>query len=231
MGAPVSEVAIIPLAKGADPRVENSEAANSLARSIQGTIEQPGFQRMAWGLYKNDPSVMVMLVDWDDLESHLAFMAAPYYEAFMDGFNEIVGGSIVLFHAIFEEGVGILPLVELNKHTADVSFAFFPAPSLTQDFQDDLSLASRAVNMALLESNDAPSSIASGWCSDDALDEERDGKGPERPWMSIVTWKTTEDRQRAWDRKSVLGDIPKLAEGQGELKIFEVEFQPVVFKP
>ncbi|KAJ5383142.1 Dimeric alpha-beta barrel [Penicillium concentricum] len=158
-------------------------------------------------------------------------MAAPYYKPFMDDFLQIVAGTIVLYHTTYEEGVGIVPLVGLEDYTADVSFAFFPTRSLTQDFQDDLSLVSRAVNADLLESNDAPSSIASGWCTDDALDEERPGKGSEQPWMSMVIWKDTETRQRSWDRNAVLGDIPKLVEGKGELEIYEVEFQPVIPKP
>ncbi|KXG45582.1 Dimeric alpha-beta barrel [Penicillium griseofulvum] len=226
MGAPVSEVAIIPLVKGADPRVENSEAAKTLNRSIQHTLVQPGYQRMVWGLDKNDPTVMIMIVDWDDLQSHLNFMTAPHYQSFMNDFNTIVAGAVTLFHTTYEEGVGIMPLVELNDYMADVYFAFFPARSLTQDFQDDFSRVSRTVNTDLLGSNDTSLSIASGWCIDDTLDEERPGKGPERPWMSIVTWKNAEIRQRAWDRNAVLGGIPQLVEGKGELEIYEVEFQP-----
>ncbi|KAJ5420311.1 hypothetical protein N7465_002830 [Penicillium sp. CMV-2018d] len=228
MSPPVSEVAIIPLVKGADPRDENSEAAKILNSFIQLTIEQPGYQRMVWGLDEEDPSVLVMIVDWDDLESHLNFMAAPYYKHFMDEFNTIIDGTVVSFHTTYEEGVGIVPLVEFNDYTADVFIAFFPARSLTQDFHDEFCQVSRDVNTNLLVFNDAPSSIASGWCTDDMLHEERHGKGPERPWISMVTWKNTETRQRAWDRKAVLGDILKLVEGHGELQIYKVEFHPVI---
>lgn len=155
-------------------------------------------------------------------------MAAPYYKPFMDEFNTIIDGRVILFHTTYEEGVGIVPLVEFNDYTADVFIAFFPARSLTQDFQDEFCQVSRDVNTDLLVFNDAPSSIASGWCTDDMLYEERHGKGPERPWISMVTWKNTETRQRAWDRKAVLGDIPKLVEGHGELQIYRVEFHPVI---
>lgn len=62
MGAPVSEVAIIPLVKEADLRDENSEASKILNNSIQSTIEQPGYQRMVWGLYEKTPTVMIMIV-------------------------------------------------------------------------------------------------------------------------------------------------------------------------
>lgn len=62
MSPPVSEVAIIPLVKGADPRDENSEAAKILNSFIQLTIGQPGYQRMVWGLDEKDPSVLVMIV-------------------------------------------------------------------------------------------------------------------------------------------------------------------------
>lgn len=115
--------------------------------------------------------------------------------------------------------------------SSTITFDFFPARSLIQDFQDDLSRVARAVNTDLLESNHAPSSIASGWCTDDVLDEECHGKKPEIPWMSMVTWKNKETRQRAWGCKAVLGDIQKLVEGQGELEIYEVKFQPVISKP
>ncbi|KAJ5158954.1 Dimeric alpha-beta barrel [Penicillium coprophilum] len=219
MTAPVTEVTIVPLVKGADPRVENSDAAKILNRANETVMQQPGFQRMIWGLDKKDPSMMVGIV------------AAPYYQAFIDDFNQIIAGPIVLFHTTYEEGVGIAPLIELKDQITDVSLAFFPAGSLTQGFQDDLSWVSQTVKTDLLKPKDAPSSIVSGWCTDDALDEERHGKGPERPWMSMVTWKNTKARQRAWNRQAVLGDIPKLVEGKGELEIYEVEFQPVISRP
>lgn len=155
-------------------------------------------------------------------------MAVPYYKPSMDVFNTIIDGTVILFHTTYEEGVGIVPLVEFNDYTADVFIAFFPARSLTQDFQDEICQVSRDVNTDLLVFNDAPSSIASGWCTDDTLYKERHGKGPERPWISMVTWKNTETRQRAWDRKAVLGDILKLVEGHGELQIYKVEFHPVI---
>ncbi|KAF4770529.1 hypothetical protein HAV15_013149 [Penicillium sp. str.  len=228
MSPPVSEVAIIPLVKGADPRDENSKAAKILHSVIQLASEQPGYQRMVWGLDEKDPTVLDVIVDWDDLESHLNYMADPCYKPIMDEFNMIIDGTAVLFHTTYEEGIGIVPLVEFNDYTADVFIAFFPARFLTQDFQEEFCQVSRDVNTNLLVFNDAPSSIASGWCTDDMLYEERHGKGPERAWISMVTWKNTETRQRAWDRKAVLGDIPKLVEGHGELQIYKVEFHPVI---
>lgn len=62
MAPPVSEVAIIPLVKGADPLDENSEAAKILNLVIQLATEQPGYQRMVWGLDEKDPTVLVMIV-------------------------------------------------------------------------------------------------------------------------------------------------------------------------
>ncbi|OQE38009.1 hypothetical protein PENCOP_c009G05753 [Penicillium coprophilum] len=219
MTAPVTEVTIVPLVKGADPRVENSDAAKIFNRTNQIVMQQPGCRRMIWGLDKKDPTVMVGIV------------AAPYYQAFIDDFNQIIAGPIILFHTTCEEGVGIAPLMELKNQITDVSLAFFPAGSLSQESQDDFSRVFQTVKTDLLKSKDAPSSIVSGWCTDDALDEERHGKGPEKPWMSMVTWKNTKTRQRAWDRQAVLGDVPKLVEGKGELEIYEVEFQPVISEP
>ncbi|OQD94313.1 hypothetical protein PENSOL_c026G07146 [Penicillium solitum] len=231
MDPPVSEVAIIPLVKGTDPRDENSKAAKILHSVIQLATEQPGYQRMVWGLDEKDPTVLVMIVDWDDLESHLNYMADPCYKPIMDEFNMIIDGTAVLFHTTYEEGIGIVPLVEFNDYTADVFIAFFPARFLTQDFQEEFCQVSRDVNTNLLVFNDAPSSIASGWCTDDMLYKERHGKGPERAWILMVTWKNTETRQRAWDRKAVLGDIPKLVQGHGELQIYKVEFHPTTQGP
>lgn len=62
MSPPVSEVAIIPLVKGADPRDENSKAAKILHSVIQLASEQPGYQRMVWGLDEKDPTVLVVIV-------------------------------------------------------------------------------------------------------------------------------------------------------------------------
>lgn len=62
MSPPVSEVAIIPLIKGADSRIQDSEAAKTLDRSVQLTVIRRGFQRMVWGLCENDPGLMVMIV-------------------------------------------------------------------------------------------------------------------------------------------------------------------------
>ncbi|KAJ5494523.1 Dimeric alpha-beta barrel [Penicillium fimorum] len=88
---------------------------------------------------------------------------------------------------------------------------------LTHDFQDDLSLVSRAVNGSLLGSNDAPSmagALMMRWTKS-ALERGQRDRG--------CRW--------GWDRNAVLGDIPKLVEGKGELEIYEIEFQPVIPKP
>lgn len=71
MNPPVSEVAIIPLVKGADPRDENSEAARILNSVIQLATEQPGYQRMVWGLDEKGPMVLVMIAGESRLDEKI----------------------------------------------------------------------------------------------------------------------------------------------------------------
>lgn len=63
---------------------------------------QPGYQRLLWGRQTGSPSTVKILVDWDSLDAHKAFIASDVYKPFMDDFGSILTGPALLYHAHFE---------------------------------------------------------------------------------------------------------------------------------
>lgn len=156
-------------------------------------------------------------------------MDDPEYKPFLDDFMQIVAGTIILFHTTFEQGNGILPLAHRTDYTSDVFFAFFLQSAATQVLESELGLAFKDVSEGLMSTSYAPNSFASGLCSDEALYEERDGKGPEKPWVSLMAWPSPACRGAAWEQGTVLGSIPEIVKSAGgELEIYEVYFQPLI---
>ena len=62
MSVPYTELALVPLVAGADPRDLNSKAGNILTRSNALTLAQPGCQRLWWGMTKEAPPLLIVAV-------------------------------------------------------------------------------------------------------------------------------------------------------------------------
>lgn len=74
-----TEVASLPLREdlGDDFDLNTSEAYRDTLTTLK---KQRGFQRVYWGLDKEDAKMLRFFVDWDSVEDHIAFTKTEYAE-------------------------------------------------------------------------------------------------------------------------------------------------------
>jgi len=91
MASPATEVAYISLKPGLD-----LEGATSQAETWQEALStigaQKGYQRLYWGRQIEDPDVLLLVIDWDSVDSHTEFIANPAYGPFKETLGKIMTG-------------------------------------------------------------------------------------------------------------------------------------------
>ena len=93
-----TEIAYLPLKTGVNVKDANSQAGAIWQDTLNTVLGQSGAQRAYFGTQVEDPSLLMLFVDWDSLEDHQRFINQSYYKPFVDKFLQIVEAP-ALFHA------------------------------------------------------------------------------------------------------------------------------------
>ena len=72
--APVTEIAILPLKSGCQLDKPATDDGTLFQEALNTILEQDGAQGLYWGREKDNPTNLVLLVDWDAIDSHKKFM-------------------------------------------------------------------------------------------------------------------------------------------------------------
>ncbi|KAN0122132.1 hypothetical protein V8E51_000458 [Hyaloscypha variabilis] len=94
--APVTEICYISLKPGVE-LTGSSTSAQAWSDTIKTIQAQDGYQRLHWGTTMENESLLVLLIDWDNLTSHQKFTHAPSYTPFKQLLGSIMTG-VHLFH-------------------------------------------------------------------------------------------------------------------------------------
>ena len=71
-------VVILPLKAGSDVHDPTSPTSKIMQECLNTVLSVDGCQRAFWGTEKENPATLRWMVDWDSVDSHKAFMKAPY---------------------------------------------------------------------------------------------------------------------------------------------------------
>ncbi|KAI8939799.1 hypothetical protein NX059_003538 [Plenodomus lindquistii] len=101
MSARTIEVVYLPTKAGLD--LSSGEAKTARDNTLNTIAKQPGVQALYWGTQVEHPDILQVVVEWDHVDSHKAFMASPEYQPFLDTLEKyILAGTvstIKMFHA------------------------------------------------------------------------------------------------------------------------------------
>jgi len=71
--APVTEVALFPLAEDQNVDDPTSAAGQTLNACLETVSKQDGCQRVFWGKQVENPSIGVAFIDWESVDHHKKF--------------------------------------------------------------------------------------------------------------------------------------------------------------
>lgn len=92
MSTPVTEVVVLTV----KPDTDVDGPAEGLFSII---ARQEGFRRLKWGRWEEDPNKVQLMINWDDISSHIAFTqsGADYQELFA-GLSPLIAAPPEIFH-------------------------------------------------------------------------------------------------------------------------------------
>lgn len=224
----VTENAIIPLRSGVDLESPDSPDAQAWRKTLAILAEQPGCVRLATGLQVENPDVMQMLIEWNSVQDHANFMAAPAYEPFFNNVKAIMSPTAaptLTHHTLSahpssssDGPVTASPVTEL------VSF-YFPPDFAEADFDEPLqTFADAAAQHA-----QGLRASAHGWSVEKDIEHASlaaaGAKGKGKVWLLVVGWDSI-DAHMAYRQtdafRETIGGLRAKASG--------VEMHHVVFK-
>jgi len=101
MPTPATEIAVLPLQPGTQVEDPSSEAGKLWKSFGDSILSQEGVQRFYWGRQVESPDTVLLLVDWDSLESHQKFINSPEYGPFVGSLGTLLASPPSLHHAHF----------------------------------------------------------------------------------------------------------------------------------
>ncbi|KAL8951333.1 MAG: hypothetical protein Q9222_002698 [Ikaeria aurantiellina] len=192
MARPVTEMATIPLAAGAEVENLDSAAGKVLSDTFETLRQQEGFQRVKYGRQVENPSILQVFIDWDSIDFHKKFEAQPYYGPFCKHLLSIIDGDMDICHAHFSPHPpsaavgGLSAVTELVSHY----FAADMSESDQTSFSDDVKKFAK-----VLESKaEGFKGFAGGWVVEDITYKEVEGKT--KMWQSCIGWESIDAHMR-----------------------------------
>ncbi|KAI3330853.1 hypothetical protein F4824DRAFT_326172 [Ustulina deusta] len=215
--APVTEVVLLTLVPNAD--------YGPIAESLKILARQPGCLAARASRLHHDPAQVHYFIDWETVDSHLAFARnQPVYAPF----RALVGSVMAAFHPPYHVRLSPFPPdvfdgagAGTGRAVAMVGKAWFPGPSgLAAAEMEGAADAFAAFVRALGERGveGLTGRVAHGWSVEDAIAEKG---GPSRVFLFAVGWDCVEAYLRFRD-SGQLAEIGSVMTGLKKLVQLEM---------
>ncbi|KAM0716103.1 hypothetical protein Q7P37_008617 [Cladosporium fusiforme] len=126
---PTTEFAVVPLVAGTSIGDPSHPGALIMKDSADTLHAQPGLQKVRFGTHVEDPDMLQMIVDWDGVENHEAFMASTDYGPFIARLQPVMGGAPAISHIDFQPSASILNNAFSAPVTEIATFYFDAEPN------------------------------------------------------------------------------------------------------
>ncbi|KAJ4332896.1 hypothetical protein N0V87_008026 [Didymella glomerata] len=215
MSYPVTEIAYLPIKKDYD--VESGEGKSIWHATLKTISSQKGFKRLSWGKQIENPSITQMVIDWESLDAHKAFVASEPYGPFLDKLAPLLDGSPHLFHI---------------KLPASSNGAGFDAPvteCINLYFDSSLDEASydKSFSTFVAEAGKIQGSEATGLVGGWGVETHRvDGEGDEKKYFgAFIGWPSVDSHMEFRKNEDFPQVVSHLREGTEKVKVHHVAFK------
>jgi heme-degrading monooxygenase HmoA len=215
-----AEVLNLPLKPGLDLSAEETKLQ---WEDCLGTlVAQPGARRVLWGRQVEDQDTVHVVVDWDSLESHKAFVQSPSFQPFIEKINQ---NFLARGPSFFHVRLPAAQIAQGDPFTCPVTeyfSAFFQPDYNSSDYDAQFAAFQEAV--AQIANVDAKG-LAGGWSLEnqghEALGEGVQGK----LFVMFMGWESLADHMKFRESEEFGKVIPHLREGTVARNVRHVEFK------
>jgi len=218
------EVASIPLKPGLD--LATGAAKTAWQASLATTARQQGARAVFWGYEVEHPGNIQMVVEWDTLASHEAFVAAPTYKPFMKTLEEeIFSGAPSISHIELRPAYAADIPDPFTQPVTECFRAYFPAsfPASTYDAHF-ATFQAAAASIA----DKAAGGLAGGWSVEPARHESlgADGvPGVGKMFAVFIGWPSLEAHARFKESEHFERMVELLRKGLSGAEMVHVGFE------
>lgn len=136
--------------------------------------------------------------DWETIEDHDRFQAADGFDSFMDDFNTIVGGPLILLRFRFDMlGAGTTPSNKFSAPWTEMALFYFPLSDATPEKQAEFSKAIEEFEAGFSQIDPPHERMAGAWAVEESIEREGVGRGQEKPWVGFWGWDSSEQHKKA----------------------------------
>ncbi|EXJ72541.1 uncharacterized protein A1O5_03687 [Cladophialophora psammophila CBS 110553] len=184
-----TEIAQFHLIPGHDPREPDSSAAQFLQRVFDIVKQREGFIRGYWGVQDENPRILVVFVDWEDIRHHQNLINSDDFGAMTENLVNLV---------TFENGP---PLVTHTNFTSDAVSACQASVTAVKTFklpegaskEQQSALEDSLLSFAGFCTTETPCcGYACGWVLE-TLPDEHAPEGKTLAFTGIFGWPAKED--------------------------------------
>ncbi|EDU49368.1 ABM domain containing protein [Pyrenophora tritici-repentis] len=220
MSEPITEVAYLPLKPSLD--LSSGEAKEVWQSTLRTIASQPGFKTGYWGKQIENPDTLQLVIDWDSLSSHQAFMSSPAYTPFLETLGDkILGGSPTLIHISFSSS----PTPSSEPLSAPVTECINSFFEPTYDQSHYTTQFSQFGEKAAAIPGVKAIGLAGGW-SVEKLPHENLGEGVEGNVFNVfIGWPSVEAHMEFRGTQHFGEVIPMLRDGPKTMKMWHVAFE------
>jgi len=196
-----TEIALLFLKPDATIEDASSPAGQQLRKVLDFVAAQKGFQQLYYGRQLEDPRLLILTIDWDDVSDHHAFMKSESYKDFfavLAPLFDFETNPPHLFHVNYASHPPNGP-----REAPVTEFACFALPAGASNEQKS-ALEDAVLNLAVTVSRTSTmTSFATGWVLED-LDHEKGTDGKAIGFSALLGWPSQEDHNKARERPEFL---------------------------
>ncbi|KAL1800735.1 hypothetical protein ACET3X_001077 [Alternaria dauci] len=202
--------------------LSSGEAKEAWQSTLSTIAQVPGCKALYWGRQLENPDTVQMVVDWESIDAHEAFVKSPEYQPFISKIGEeLITEEPKIFHVKFTA----------DRSTSDNPFTmpvteclngYFP-PDYNQDEYTSQFSKFRAEAATVPQSG--ASGIAGAWSVEphqhESLGEGVDGK----LFAMFIGWPSKEAHMEFRETEDFKRVAPFLRTGLKAMKVWHVAFQ------
>ncbi|CBX97997.1 hypothetical protein IAQ61_010103 [Plenodomus lingam] len=215
------EVVYIPIKAGVN--LEAGEAKEVWNNTIATIAKQPGLNAFYWGFQVEHPDVVQMVIEWESIAAHEAFMATPEYNPFLEKMQtHVQAESPIQYHILLRPARNptdpfSMPVTECLRIWIPASY---PSPTYESQFMAFEDAAAALPGMQA-------KGLVAGWQVEPATHESLGEGVVGKCFTSFMGWPSLEAHEQFRNIDGFEQVVGTMAEGMKGMDLVHVRFMKV----
>ncbi|GAB7351373.1 hypothetical protein MBLNU459_g2055t1 [Dothideomycetes sp. NU459] len=213
----VTEIVTMLIRDGLDITDQSTPAGQTWERTSRLISDQDGFQSYIWGAELESPDTMQLFVNWDTIDSHMAFMKKPQYGPMLQDLGTILAGAPAPYHFEFTSPKGL----KAATSAPVTEVATFYLESKSSSFESNIAKFEKAIGDGSVEGFLGTSS---GWGAEDVEHDKLGAGNKGKALVLVVGWQSKDAHMAYRETEHFKNNVALLRDGPKHIEMHHVTF-------